>query len=158
MSCWERAGMTLKSKETAGWAPAAHPAVYAGGYTQRNRRQSALSVQKGMPDNPPVILLRKMTAPFSVTPQKYEPTAMDFWLVERMHASAASRYTRGPLNGGFISSFSFCQRRGYRRRSSFCSVCPLRFQGPRRSAGSGLSHAGAGNGWGPERPDHPPAG
>ncbi len=25
------------------------------------------------------------------TPQKYEPTAMDFWLTERTHASAASR-------------------------------------------------------------------
>ena len=39
--------------------------------------------------NPPVML--RMTAPFSVTPQKYEPTAMDFWMVERMHASEASR-------------------------------------------------------------------
>ena len=29
--------------------------------------------------------------PFSVTPQKYEPSAMDFWSVERMHASEASR-------------------------------------------------------------------
>ena len=104
--------MTLKSKETAGWASAAHSAVYAGGYTQRNRRQSALSVQKGMPDNPPVILLRKMTAPFSVTPQKYEPTAMDFWLVERMHASAASRYTRGPLNGGFYLVILFLSKEG----------------------------------------------
>ena len=27
----------------------------------------------------------------SVTPQKYEPWAMDFWLVERIHASEASR-------------------------------------------------------------------
>ena len=31
-----------------------------------------------------------LTAPFSVTPQKYEPQAMDFWLVERMRRAARS--------------------------------------------------------------------
>ena len=50
-------------------------------------------------DNPSVKNQRFLTAPLSVTPQKFEPTAMDFWLVERMHASAASRYTGEPLNG-----------------------------------------------------------
>ena len=37
----------------------------------------------------------QMTAPPSVTPQKYEPLAMDFWSVERMHASEASRKKGG---------------------------------------------------------------
>ena len=42
------------------------------------------------------------TSPLSVTPQKYEPSAMDFWLVERMHASEASRNKGG--KGGVMSA------------------------------------------------------
>ena len=40
-------------------------------------------------DNPPVTAYA-VPAPFSVTPQKYEPTATDFWLVERMRREARS--------------------------------------------------------------------
>ena len=48
----------------------------------------------------------RLTASPSVTPQKYEPSAMDFWLVERMHASAASRN-----KGGFKRRRSLPQHR-----------------------------------------------
>ena len=39
--------------------------------------------------------LRRFFGDFSVTPKKYEPTAMDFWLVERIQRAQASRTSAG---------------------------------------------------------------
>ena len=64
--------------------------------------------------------LAAMPAPFSVTPQKYEPQAMDFWLVERMRRAARS-WQGGPRRADDIRPY--ISRKGF-PPSSLCAVIP----------------------------------